>query len=216
MASASVRADGLPRHAFPFDYLICETPTFVGHTGFAHEAIRAFNHHDQDIAFDPLSTNRRFQPSPQLAGLATMVISGMSQYSIQVLIPDCTEPPVGGDVTVDLCHVVELFMGDPFDMGAEMPPTDLAEALCPNSLDPTLVLGQQDYWDEINPLLTKYRNVNKTRCPICARMIVVNMSRHLRLVHTTYCCYWRCPVPSCPSWFLTELIYKLYIDIEGS
>ena len=100
---AGGRADGLPHHTFPFNYSICEIPTFVGHTGIEHEAIPAFCHHDGDIAHDPLSANRRFQPSTQLAGLGTMMVSGMS--------PDCMEPPVGGDVTVDLRHVVELFMG---------------------------------------------------------------------------------------------------------
>ena len=71
-----------------------------------------------------------------------MVVSSMSPDSIQVLIPDCSISPVGNDVKVDIRHVVELSMGTPFDMGAELPPPDLAETLCPNSLDPTLVLGQ--------------------------------------------------------------------------
>ena len=31
------------------------------------------------------------------------------------------------------------------------------------------------------------------------------MSRHLRLSHTTCQCFWRCPVPSCPMWFASEL-----------
>ena len=93
-----------------------------------------------------------------------------------------------------------------------MHPADLAEALCPDSLAPTLILGQQDYWDEMIPLLTKWRNVNKTRCPICARMIVVKMSRHLRLVHMIYCWYWRCPVPSCPSWFSSGFNEKDHIE----
>ena len=150
----------------------------------------SFRHHNTDISLYPLSTNRRFQPFTQLAGLGTMVVAGMTPESIQVLIPDCTERPVGDNVTVDLRHVVELFMGNSLDMGTELPATNLAEAMCPNSLAPTLILGQWEYWDEINPLLTKWRNVNKTRCPICARLIVFNMSRHLRLVHTTYCCYW--------------------------
>ena len=172
----------------------------------------SFRHHNTDISLDPLSTNRRFQPFTQLAGLGTMVVAGMTPESIQVLIPDCTERPVGDNVTVDLRHVVELFMGNSLDMGTELPATNLAEVLCPNSLAPTLILGQWEYWDEINPLLTKWRNVNKTRCPICARLIVFNMSRHLRLVHTTCCCYWRCPVPSCPSWFSSELNGKDHIE----
>ena len=90
MAMARVRADGFPRNAFPFDYSINETPPLVGYTGLEHMAVRAFRHHDEYIAFDPLTTNRRFQPSTQLAGLGTLVISRMSKDSIQVLIPDCT------------------------------------------------------------------------------------------------------------------------------
>ena len=35
---------------------------------------------------------------------------------------------------------------------------------------------------------------------------------HLQLVHATYCCYWRCPVPSCPSWFSSELNGKDHIE----
>ena len=34
------------------------------------------------------------------------------------------------------------------------------------------------------------------------------MSRHLRLSHTTCQCFWRCPVPSCPTWFASELYGK--------
>ena len=30
------------------------------------------------------------------------------------------------------------------------------------------------------------------------------MARHLRLVHTTYACFWRCPVSTCPLWFTSE------------
>ena len=62
---------------------------------------------------------------------------------------------MGSDVVIDLRHVVELSMGAPFDMGKELPPPDLAAALCPSSLDPTLGLGWWDYWEEINPLLAE-------------------------------------------------------------
>ena len=38
------------------------------------------------------------------------------------------------------------------------------------------------------------------------------MSRHLRLSHTEHVCYWRCPVPSCPLWFTSELNGKDHIE----
>ena len=47
---ADRRPDGLPLHAIPFDYSICDTPKFVGHTGIEHEAIRSFRHHNTDIS----------------------------------------------------------------------------------------------------------------------------------------------------------------------
>ena len=62
-------------------------------------------------------------------------------------------------------HVVELCLGSPFDMGRELPPPDLALSLTPNSLDPTLGIQCRAYWDEINPLLVKWRSVNDARCP---------------------------------------------------
>ena len=40
----------------------------------------------------------------------------------------------------------------------------------------------------------------------------VNMARHLRLVHTTYVCFWRCPVLSCSLWFTSELNAKDHIE----
>ena len=38
------------------------------------------------------------------------------------------------------------------------------------------------------------------------------MSRHLRLSHTTCQCFWRCPVPSCPTWFASELYGKDHLE----
>ena len=87
-----------------------------------HEALREFRRHDKD-PLDPLSTNRQFQPFTELPGLGTIVVAGTTPESIHVLIPDCTEPPVGGDVTVDICHVVELFMENSFDMGGGTTPS---------------------------------------------------------------------------------------------
>ena len=107
---------------------------------------------------------------------------------------------------------VTLSMGPAVDMSDSMPSPNLDRALCPNSLAPTLGLQRWEYWDEVNPLLSRWKNVNDTRCPECARMIRVNMSRHLRLVHSEYVCFWRCPVPSCSLWFTSELNAKDHIE----
>ena len=89
--------------------------------------------------------------------------------------------------------------------------THLEKALCPSSLDKTLGLQRRDYWEELSPILEKWGNVNNTRCPEYARQIRVNMACHLRLMHTTYACFWRCPVLSCSLWFTPELNTK-YIE----
>ena len=103
-------------------------------------------------------------------------------------------------------------MGPAFDMSYELPPPNLALSLCPNLLEPTLGIQRRAYWEEVNPLLTKWCRVNNTKCPECSRVIKVNMSRHLRLIHTTHMCYWRCPVPDCPLWFTSELNGKDHIE----
>ena len=99
--------------------------------------------------------------------------------------------------------MVQLRLGSPFDMGRELPPPDLALRLTPNSLEQTLQIQRRAYWDDINLLLES---------PECARIIRVNMSRHMRLTHTTHVCYWRSPVPSCPLWFTSELNGKDHIE----
>ena len=170
-----------------------------------------FNHQDPDFTLDQLSANRRLQPNADLAVLGTAVVSGPCG-TIQVLVPDCTVPPVGNDVQIDLRHVVELQMGPAFDMGLALPPLDLTLSLCPSSLEPTLGLQCLAYWEEINPLLTEWRSVNNAKCPECSRVIKVNMSRHLRMMHTEYVCYWRCPVSACPIWFTPELNGKDHIE----
>ena len=38
------------------------------------------------------------------------------------------------------------------------------------------------------------------------------MARNLRLMHTTYVCFWRCPVLSCSLWFTSELNAKDHIE----
>ena len=135
---ATSRPDGLSLHEETFDYALCDTPTFTGDTGRVHVALAAYNHQDPDFAFDPISTNRHLQPGMAIAALGTGVVAGPTRESIQVLVPDCTVPPVGNDVQIDLRHVVELRMGPAFDMGHDLPPPDLALSLCPNSLEPTL------------------------------------------------------------------------------
>ena len=38
------------------------------------------------------------------------------------------------------------------------------------------------------------------------------MGRHIRLKHSTYMCFWRCPVISCSLWFTAELNAKDHIE----
>ena len=97
-------------------------------------------------------------------------------------------------------------------MSDYVPSPNLDRALCPNSLAPTLGLQRREYWEEVNLLLAKWKNVNDTCCPECTRMIRVNMARHLRLVHSEYVCFWRCPVASCSLWFTSELNAKDHIE----
>ena len=207
---AMSRPDGLPLHRDTFDYALCDTPTFTGDTGRVHVALAEFDHVDQDLASDPISTNQRLQTNIPVLG--TVVVAGPTRESIHVLVPDCTIPPVGNDVRVDLRYVVELQMGSAFDMGQELPPPDLALALTPNSLEPTLGIQRRACWEEVNPLLATWCSINDVKCPECGRVIRVNMLRHLRLMHTTHVCYWRCPVPACPLWFTSELNGKDHIE----
>ena len=65
---------------------------------------------------------------------------------------------------------------------------------------------------EINPILQKWQSINDTRCLECARVIPVNMARHLRLDHTTCQCFWRCPVACCPRWFASEFDGKDHLE----
>ena len=93
-----------------------------------------------------------------------------------------------------------------------VPETQLEKALCPIALAKTLGLQRQDYWEELNPILKKWKSVNDGHCLVCTRLIRVNMARHLRLIHTTYVCFWRCPVVSCSLWFTSELNAKYHIE----
>ena len=129
-----------------------------------------------------------------------------------MMVPDCLLPPAGGAVRVDLRHHVSLSLGPVVDMSNWVPETQLEKALCPTSLAKTLGLQRRDYWEELNPILEKWKSVNNARCPECAWPIRVNMARHLRLLHTTYVCFWRCPVLSCSLWFTSELNAKDHME----
>ena len=184
-----------------------------GDTGNPRVALSLFNHADTDFAFDPLLTNRRLHDQADLPVLGTIVVAGPTPGSIHVMIPDCLVPPVGDEVHIDLRHVVTLQLGPATDMGDDLPPPNLERALCRKPLAPTLGLQRRDYWQEMNPLMEEWKNVNcNSNCPKCDRVIRVNMARHLRLVHTTYVCFWSCPVSTCPLWFTSELNGKDHIE----
>ena len=204
------RPDGLPLCEDYLDYNYNEKMPFTGDNTNTPMALSSFQHADRDIALDPLSTNRRIHTD--IAVFGTVIVAGPSPESIQIIVPDCLVPPVDNVAQIDLRHVVELRLGSLFDMGSDLPPPDLALHLTPHSLDQTLQLQCRAYLDEINPLLERWRNVNDARCPECAHLIHVNMSRHMHLTHTTHVCYWRCPVPSCPLWFTSELNGKDHIE----
>ena len=141
-----------------------------------------------------------------------MVFAGPTRESIDVMVPDCIVPPASGAVRVDLRHHVSLSLGPALDMAHWVSEPNMEKALCPSSLADTLGLQRRQYWEEVNPILKKWKSVNNSRCPECDRPIKVNMARHLRLMHTTYVCFWRCPVMSCSLWFTSELNAKDHIE----
>ena len=173
--------------------------------------MNTFGHDDVDVSFDPLSANRRFAGTVDLAVLGTLVFAGPTRESIDVMVPDCIVPPASGAVRVDLRHHVSLSLGPALDMANWVPEPNMEKALCPASLADTLGLQRRDYWDELNPILKKWKSVNNSNCPECDRFIKVNMGRHIRLMHSTYVCFWRCPVMSCSLWFTSELNAKDHI-----
>ena len=140
--------------------------------------------------------------------LGTLVFAGPTRESISVMVPDCLMLPVNGTVRVDLRHHVGLSLGPAVNMTNWSPEDNLERALCPASLADTLGLQRRAYWDELNPILKQWKNVN---CPECQQFIKVNMGRHIRLKHSTYMCFWRCPVISCSLWFMAELNAKDHI-----
>ena len=176
-------------------------------------AVPAFRHSDADFARDPLSTNRRLVNTEELAIFGTMVVAGATADHIKVHIPDTfSGPTVNADSPVVLQHVVGLSLGPAVDLSSSLPAPNLDQALCRNSVLPTLTKRRRSYWAEVNPILQRWQNVNDAKCPVCDGLIRVNMSRHLRLSHTTCQCFWRCPVSSCPAWFASELYGKDHLE----
>ena len=96
-------------------------------------------------------------------------------------------------VRVDLRHHVGLSLGPAVDMTCWSPEEHLDRALCPGPLLDTLELQRRDFWSELNPILKQWKCVNGSKCPDCGELIKINMGRHIRLKHTTYQCFWRCP-----------------------
>ena len=105
-----------------------------------------------------------------------------------------------------------LSLGPAVDMTNWSPEDHLERALCPASLADTLGLQRREYWEELNPILKRWKSVNNGSCPDCQKFIKINMGRHIRLKHTTYMCFWRCPVVSCSLWFTAELNDKDHIE----
>ena len=58
---------------------------------------------------------------------------------------------------------------------------DLALARTPDSLKPTLVRQRNAYWEEVNPLMAKWRHINNAKFRECSHMVRVNMSQHVQL-----------------------------------
>ena len=168
-------------------------------------------HPDPDLARDPLLTNRQMLNVMDKAMFGTLVVAGQTPDHVTVLIPDTVGPAVDTVGPVDLQHVVGLSVGPAMNLSSSLPPADLATSLCEHSVVPTLGLGRRAYWDDVHHILKKWQSVNDARCPECARSIRVNMSHHIRLAHTVCQCFWRCPVPTCPMWFVSELNGKDYL-----
>ena len=127
--------------------------------------MNAFGHEDADVAFDPLSANRRFAGAADMAVLGTLVFAGPTRESISVMVPDCIVPSASGVVRVDLRHHVSLSLGPALDMASWVPEPNMERVLCPASLANTLGLQRPEYWDELNPILKRWKSVNNSKCP---------------------------------------------------
>ena len=111
--------------------------------------LNAFEHEDANIAYDPLSANRRFAGTADLAVLGTLVFAGPTRDTISVMVPDCLVPPENNTVRVDLRHHVGLLLGSAVDMTNWCPEDHLERALCQNSLLDTLGPQRREYWGEL-------------------------------------------------------------------
>ena len=165
-----------------------------------------------------MTTRWHYRHSATLTGISPLIPSQptvdyqVMPITIHVMVPDCLFPPVGSEVRIDLRHFLTFELGPSTDISAYSLQPGLAGALCTNPLTPTLLLKQKAYWEEVNPLLASWKNINDSRCPECSWSICVNMAHHIRLCHTTYLCFWRCPVRTCPVWFSSELNGKDHIE----
>ena len=129
------------------------TPPVKQHTGSYMEdadgdgiRMNAFDHEYADVAFDPLSANRHFPSTADLAVLGTLVFAGPTRESIDVMVPDCLLPPAGGAV-----RVVSRSLGPAVDMSNWVPETQLEKALCPISLAKTLGLQRRTIGRNLTP-----------------------------------------------------------------
>ena len=196
-----------------FHSITGQVSSFHDDEGNVYCAVPVFGHSDADLARDPLSTNRRLVSAEELRVFGTMVVAGSTSDHIKVLIPDTFSSPIlNANSPVVLQHVVGLSLGTAADLSSSVPADNLDHLLCRNSVLPTLKKKQYSYWAEIHPILEKWRGVNGSTCPVCQGFVRVNMSRHLRLSHTTYQCFWRCPVPSCPAWFASAFLGKDHLE----
>ena len=132
--------------------------------------LNAFEHEDANIAYDPLSANRRFAGTADLAVLGTLVFAGPTRDTISVMVPDCLMPPENNTVRVDLRHHVGLSLGSAVDMTNWCPEDHLERALCQNSLLDTLGLQRREYWGELNPILAWTPGVSTAKS-LCASTV---------------------------------------------
>ena len=181
-------------------------PTFKDDRGYTYCTLEVFQSDDPDLAWDPLSTNRRLQETADLENDRGRSYAGTDLHfdSGLPLVLDAESP-------ADLQHVMGLRLGSAENLSSTLPTEGLHLALCDKSLRPTLNLRRNDYWSEVSPILRKWQSVNDASCPHCHR-IRVNMSLHLRAAHTECQCFWQCPVSSCPMWFSSELNGKDHLE----
>ena len=109
------RPDGLPLHGDTVNYALCDTPTFTGDTGLVHGLRSIMGTRTLYLTrYRPTGVSRRIYQS------GTVVVAGPTRESIQVLVPDCTIPPVRNNVRIDLRHVVYIDRLIVFSVSTEM------------------------------------------------------------------------------------------------